>query len=152
LTEKKLEFTRRFDVLGNLGLFVWMLLAFFSVLFYNLIYGWLFLIFEAVLVYGVVRRFGCRSCDKCKECTMGFGRLAGIFFGRGFVKKASVGKSAGIVAFVYFLLLPLPVALLVLSMVQVFSVLKVIVLVCLLAIGGYSLSTWSTRSTINNQI
>jgi hypothetical protein len=81
---------------------------------------------------------------------MGFGRLSGVFFGRGFVKKESVGKRIGLIAFVYFLLLPLPVAFLVWSMLQGFSVLKALVLVCLLAIGAYSLTTWSTRSTVNN--
>jgi L-lactate permease len=76
--------------------------------------------------------------------------LAGAFFGKGFVKKESVGNRIGLIAFVYFLLLPLPAALLVLSMRQGFSVLKVLVLVCLLATGAYSLITWYMRSTVND--
>jgi hypothetical protein len=155
LTEEKLEFTRRFDILGNIGLFAWVLLAFFGVLFYSLIYGWFYLIFEAAVIYGVLRRIGCSSllhsnCYKCKTCTGGFGRLAGAFFGRGFIRKESVGNRIGLVAFVYFLLLPLPVALLVLSIPQGFSALKALVLVCLLAIGAYSLTTWSKRSTVSH--
>jgi hypothetical protein len=148
LTEEKLEFTRQFNILGNLGLLAWVFLAFFDVLFYNIIYGWLYLIVEAAVIYGILRRLGCRNCSKCKVCTIGFGRLAGAFFGRGFIKKESVGNRIGVIAFVYFLLLPLPVALLVLSMPQAFSVLKVLVLVCLLAISAYSLTTWYTRSTV----
>ena len=150
MTEEKLEFTRQFIILGNLGLLVCMFLAFFGVLFYSLIYGWFYLIVEAAVIYGILRRLGCRSCDKCKVCTIGFGRLAGTFFGKGFIKKESVGNRIGLTAFVYFLLLPLPAALLVLSISQTFSVLKVLLLVCLLAIGAYSLTTWYTRSTVNN--
>jgi hypothetical protein len=150
LTEAKLEFTRQFNILGNLGLLVWMLLAFFGVLFYSQIYGWLYLIVEGVVIYGILRRLGCRNCNMCKGCTIGFGRLAGAFFGKGFVKKESVGRRIGLIAFVYFLLLPLPAALLVLSMLQGFSVLKVLVLVCLLVIGAYSLTTWHRRSTVND--
>jgi len=151
LTEEKLEFTRQFNILGNLGLLAWVFLAFFGVLFYSMIYSWLYLIVEAAVIYGILRRLGCRNCYKCKVCTIGFGRLAGAFFGKGFVKKESVGKRIGLIAFVYFLLLPLPAALLVVSM-QTFSVLKVLVLVCLLAMGAYSLTTWYTRSTVNNQM
>ena len=150
MTEEKLEFTRQLNILGNLGLFAWMFLAFFGVLSYSLIYGWLYLIVEAAVIYGILRRLGCRNCYKCKVCTIGFGRLAGAFFGKGFVKKESVGNRIGLIAFVYFLLLPLPAALLVLSMRQGFSVLKVLVLVCLLATGAYSLITWYMRSTVND--
>ena len=150
MAEEKLEFSRQFSILGNLGLLAWVLLAFFGVLFYSLIYGWFYLIVEAAVIYGILRRLGCRSCDKCKVCTIGFGRLAGEFFGKGFVKKESVGNRIGLIAFVYFLLLPLPAALLILSIPQGFAFLKVLVLVCLLAIGAYSLTTWYIRSTVNN--
>ena len=150
MTEAKLEFTRLFNILGNLGLLIWMLFAFIGVLFYSQIYGWLYLIVEAGVIYGILRRLGCRNCSKCKVCTMGFGRLAGVFFGKGIIKKESTGRRIGLIAFVYFLLLPLPAAILVLSMLQDFSVLKALVLVCLLAIGAYSLTTWYTRSTVNN--
>ena len=150
LTEEKLEFTRQLNILGNLGLLVWMFLAFFGVLFYNQIYGWLYLIVEAAVIYGILRRLGCRSCYRCKVCTIGFGRLAGAFFGKGFVKKESVGNRTGLIVFVYFLLLPLPAAFLILSTLHAFSIVKVIVLVCLLAIGFYSLTTWYTRSTVKD--
>ena len=150
MTEEKLELTRQLNILGNLGLLAWMFLAFFCVLLYSQIYGWLYLIVEAAVVYGILRRLGCRNCYRCKVCTIGFGRLAGAFFGKGFIKKESVGNRIGLIAFVYFLSLPLPAALLVLSMTQAFSVLKVLVLVCLLAIVAYSLTTWYTRSTVND--
>lgn len=151
MTEEKLDSTRRLLVWGNLGLLAWVFLAFFSLLFYNQLYGWLYLLAEAFIVYAVLRRLGCSSCYKCKACTSGFGRLAGAFFGKGYVKKESVGNRIGLVAFVYFLLLPLPAALLSISLLSSFSYVKVLVLVCLLAVAAYSLTTLSNRSTTNKK-
>ncbi len=147
MTEEKLDFTRRLLVWGNLGLLAWIFLAFFSVLFYNFLYGWLYLVLLAFIVYAVLRRLGCSSCYKCKACTSGFGRLSGAFFGKGFVKKESVGNRIGLVAFVYLLLLPIPVALLSISIAGMFSLVKVLVLVCLLAVAIYSFTTWFNSST-----
>lgn len=112
MTEEKLVFTRVLLVGGNILLLTWFFLAFFSVLFYNFLYGWLYLVFLAFIVYAVLRRIGCSTCYKCTTCTSGFGRLEGAFFGRNFVKKESVGNRFVVVAFVYVLLLPLPVVLL----------------------------------------
>ena len=150
MTEEKLEFTRSLVVLGNLGLLAWVFLAFFGVLFYNQIYGWAYLIFEVIIIYVILRRIGCTSCYTCKTCTSGFGRLAGAFFGRGYVKKESVGNRLGFIAFVYFLLLPLPAAILLLSIDAAFSFLKILVLICLLAISAYGFSTWYRRTTVRS--
>ena len=149
MTEEKLGFTRSLLVLGNLGLLAWIFLAFFGILLYNQIYGWAYLLLEVVVIYFILRRLGCSSCYKCKTCTSGFGRLAGAFFGKGYVKKESVERRWGLIAFVYFLLLPLPVASILFSLSGSFSFLNVLVLVCLLAIGAYSLTTWYNSSTVN---
>lgn len=124
-------------------------LAFLSVLFYNFIYGWLYLVLLAFVVYAVLRRLGCGNCYKCKACTSGFGRLAGVFFGKGFVKKDSLGNRLVLAAAaaVYVLLLPLPAGLLAVSLFSAFSIVKVLVLVCLLAVAVYSLTTWYSYST-----
>ena len=148
MAEEKLEFTRKLLVLGNLALLAWVFLVFISVLLYTWLYSWLYLILSAFMVYAVLRRIGCGSCYQCKTCTSGFGRLAGVFFGRGFVKKASVGNRIGVIAFIYFLLLPLPATLLSISLVNAFSFVKVLVLVCLLAVSVYSLTTWYNSSTV----
>ena len=151
MTEEKLMFSRSLLVFGNLGLLAWVFLAFFGVLFYNQIYGWAYLLLEAIIIYAALRRLGCRNCDECKICTSGFGRLAGAFFGKGYVKKKSVGKRWGLIFFIYFLLFPLPAGILVFSLVQAFSFLKVLGLICLLAVFVYSLTTWYTRSTVNQK-
>jgi len=147
LGEDKLVFSRRFLILGNLGLLAWIFLASICALFYNQLYGWGYLISLIFTVYAILRRLGCSSCYMCKVCTSGFGRLAGDFFGRGFVKKKSVGNRLGLVVIMYVLLLPVPVALLLLSRDR-FSYVEVFVLVTLLAISAYSLATWFNRTVV----
>jgi len=148
LTEEKLVVTRKLLILGNLALLGWLFLAFFGVLSYTLLYSFLFLLIEFVLIYAILRRLGCGNCYQCKTCTSGFGRLAGVFFGSGFVKKASVGNRKAFIGSIYFLLLPLPVAMGVLSMSRSFSFLTVLDIVLVLMVGTYSLNTWYTRSTV----
>lgn len=107
---------------ANLALLAWILLAALSVGFYNQLYGWLYLAFLAFMVYVILRRLGCSSCYNCKSCTSGFGRLAGIFFGRAAIKKGSVGNRIGLVVFLYAVLLPVPAVLGVFSVLAAFFV------------------------------
>lgn len=147
MSEEKLEFTPKLLIFGNLAVLVWVVLSFLSVWFFNSIYSWLYLAFLAFIIYAVLRRLGCSSCYKCKTCTSGFGRLADDFFGRGFTKRESVGNRLGLVAFVYFLLFPLPAAFLCIKILGgVFSVFEAVVLACLFALAIYSLTTWFKRS------
>jgi hypothetical protein len=151
LTEEKVEFTRALVVFGNLGLLSWVFLAFFGIFFYNQVYGWLYLVVEVAVIYLILRRLGCNSCYKCKTCTSGFGRLAGAFFGKGYLKKESIGNRLGVVIFVYFLLLPIPAAVLFFLLSEALSFSTVLVLACLLSIAIYSLSTWYNSSTVNRK-
>lgn len=142
MTEKKLKFTRQPLILGNLTLLGWLTLAFLSIFLLNQIISYLYLLLSAFIIYAILRRLGCSSCYMCKTCTSGFGRLAGVFFGKGFIKKESVGNRKGIIAFIYFLLFPLPTAVLASVLWSNFSYIGLTVLACLLAVAIYSLTTW----------
>jgi hypothetical protein len=50
------------------------------------------------------------------------------------------------IVFTYFFLAPLPALLLSLSLVEAFTLLKVVVLICLLAISACSVSTWLLKA------
>lgn len=142
MSEEKLEFTKPLLIGGNLALVAWVFLASFGIWFYNQTYSWLMFFFTAAGVYLILRRLGCSSCYYCKSCTSGYGRLAGVFFGTGYTKKGSVGNRKTLTAFIYFLLSFLPLTLLGLSTIQAFTLLKSVVLFCLLAVTLYSVSTW----------
>ncbi len=142
---------RRFLVLGNLALIAWIFLAFLGVWLYNELYGWLLLFSLAALVYLALRRLGCSSCYYCKSCTSGFGRLTGSFFGSGFTKKSSVGNRIGFIAFIFFLLGPLPAVTLIFSLTRNFSAPALADLICVLALSIYSTSTWVRKKQTSRQ-
>ena len=144
--DEKLRFSRNLLVFGNLALLGWTLLAFFAMWTYNQVYGYVLLLFTAGSIYLILRRLGCSSCYYCVSCTSGFGRLAGAFFGRGYIKKGSVGNRKGFIGFIYLLLTPIPVAVLVLSLLEAFSVVNVLALVGILAVSVYSFATWTGKT------
>jgi len=145
MSETKLEFSRRLLIGGNLLVLAWTFLAFLAVWFYNEWAGWLLLLFDAFMVYGILRRLGCSSCYACKTCTSGFGRIAGAFYGTEATKTGSVGNRKGLLVFIYVLLFPLPAGLLGASLMQEFTVAKVLVLALLCIVSAYSLATWAKQ-------
>ena len=124
-------------VLGNLAVTAWILLSALACWFLNALLGWVFLVFAFVMVFAILRRMGCSSCYYCKSCTSGFGKLADLFFGSGYM--AGVGSSLMLkIIFVYGLLGIVPIGLLAVSLIQEFAVTKIAVLAVLLLLLFYS--------------
>ena len=131
------EYSKSLLILGNLGIALWIVISAVACWFFNPILGWLFLVSAFVLVFAILRRLGCSSCYYCKSCTMGFGKLSDLFFGRGYM--AGVKSSTGLkVVFVYGLLGLIPIGFLAVSIMQAFSAPKIAVLVFLLLLLIYS--------------
>src|SRR4030042_4874408 len=102
------EYSKSLLILGNLGIALWTVIGAIACWFFTPLLGWLFLVSAFVLVFAVLRRFGCSSCYYCKSCTSGFGKLADLFFGSGYM--AGVKSSVGLKAFFvygFFGLVPL---------------------------------------------
>ena len=131
------EYSKSLLILGNLGIALWIVISAIACWFFNPLLGWFFLIFAFVLVFAVLRRLGCSSCYYCKSCTMGFGKLADLFFGSG--RMAGVNSSVGLkIVFVYGLLGIVPIVFLAFSILQGFAVTKIAVLAFLLLLLLYS--------------
>ena len=139
-------YSRSLLVLGNLALAFWIILGAIAFWFYTIVAFWLFLVFALFIDYVVLRRFGCNTCAYCKSCTMGFGRLAGWFFGKRTVKDTNNKSALTVVALIYLLLGPIATMLLFFSITQGFATSKIVVLLCLLAISLYSGMTWRKNS------
>ena len=146
-----MEYSRNFILGGNAVLSLWVFLAALAVWLYDQVFGYLFAIFVVASIYIVLRRTGCNSCAYCKACTLGFGKLAGVFFGTGNTKRISVGTRTAMVTFTYFFMAPLPIALLSLSLTQESTILKIAVLICLLTISCASALSWFSKSTKNSK-
>jgi hypothetical protein len=138
-----MEFPKKFTVLGNLSVVFWIVLGSVGLWLYSPVYGWLFLVVALIATFGVLKFIGClRPCYHCKKCTMGFGRISALFFGKRSLKdfKETYGMAPAI--FFYALIGPFPAALLLISTVEAFTVLKITLLLCLLTISIYSGLTW----------
>jgi len=146
-----MEYPRSLLVLGNLALAFWIILGAIAFWFYTIVAFWLFLVFMLFIVYVVLRRLGCNTCAYCKSCTMGFGRLAGWFFGKRADKDTNNKSALAMVALVYLLLGPIATMLLSFSITQGFATSKIVVLLCLLAISLYSGITWLKNSRSASQ-
>jgi len=70
------------------------------------------------------------------------GRLAALYFGKRSLKDYKYNYHLPVALFFYAFLGPFPVAILLVSTIQAFTVLKAAVLVILLALCVYSASTW----------
>jgi hypothetical protein len=138
----KFEYSRFLLVFGNVAVLLWAIVATLAFWFDYAAVAWAFLILAFVMVYLLLRRSGCNTCAYCKTCTMGFGRLSAWFFGKRELKDLNNKSALVLVALVYCLLAPIPIAFLTFSVTLAFAVSKVAVLLCLLAFSVYSALTW----------
>ncbi len=138
-----IEFPKTFTIIGNLALSLWIALDTLGIMLFNLSAGVVFLLAALIAVYGVLKFLGClRPCNQCKKCTFGLGRLSALYFGKRSLKDYKYTYRFGTAIFFYALIGPFPAAILLVSTVQAFTVLKAVVLVCLLVISMYSGLTW----------
>ena len=72
------------------------------------------------------------------------GRLAALYFGKRSLKDYKYNYHLPTAIFFYILLGPFPAAILLISTLQSFTILKAAVLIVLLALSVYSASTWRT--------
>ena len=131
------EYSKALLTVGNLTIALWIVLSAIACWFFNPLLGWFFLVSAFVMVFVILRRLGCNSCYYCKSCTMGFGKLADLFFGSGHM--AGVNSSVRLkIVFVYGLLGLVPLIFLAVSIMQEFAIVKIGVLAFLLFLLLYS--------------
>jgi hypothetical protein len=132
-------------ILGNLAVILWIVLDSLAFWLYDHLAGWLFLVAALIVIYGVLKILGCfRPCYHCKKCTFGLGRISALFFGKRSLKDPKESYKMASAVFFFALLGPFPVVFLFLSTIESFSVLKIVVFLCLLTVSLYSGLTWRT--------
>jgi hypothetical protein len=94
--------------------------------------------FSVFSVLIVMRRQMCDSCYYCASCTKGFAKLSKLFLGGSSIPGISKGATWGMTVFFYLLLSIIPGIVLVSSIFQEFSLLKLSLLIGLLLISIYN--------------
>lgn len=126
-------------ILDNLVMLLWMALGTIACRFVSPLAGWLYLVFAIGMVYVVLRKLVCTNCYYYdKWCAIGWGKLAARFFKPGKIEDFNTCAGIKIAPATYGALTFIPLVLLVISLVQQFSLLKIAVLILLLLISFYS--------------
>lgn len=101
--------------------------------------AWAYLIFGILMVYVILRKLVCTKCYYYgKWCHSGWGKLSTLFFKKGNMENFSKGVVKILPPLTYGLLLVVPLVSIIISMIQFFSITKLIVLILLLSVSSYS--------------
>jgi hypothetical protein len=136
--DEKMKASKSLLFFGSLMIATWIALGSAAVWVVNTVFGWLFLGFSAFTILIVMRRQMCGSCYYCASCTKGFAKLSKLFLGGGSIPGISKGSMLGMTVFLYLLLSIIPGLLLVSSIFQEFSLLKLVLLICLLSLSTHN--------------
>lgn len=139
-------FPKKLVSYGNLALFIWIILDAAAFLMYDITYGIVFLLAALIAIYGVLRLIGClRPCYNCIKCTHGMGRLAALYFGKRILKDYKYSYKLPTAIFFTLFVGAFPAVFALYSLIQSFTVIKVVVFVVLLAFTVFSGLTWRTK-------
>ena len=145
-------FPKKLVLLGNLALFVWIVLDAVAFLLFDLTVGIVFLVATLILIYGLLHILGClRPCYNCIKCTHGMGRLAALYFGKRIFKDYKYSYKLPTAIFFTLYIGAFPATFALYSATTNFSVVKAAVFMVLLAFTIYSGLTWRTKKRSNPQ-
>ncbi len=143
-------FPKNLVILGNLALFLWIILDTVAFLLFDITDGIVFLVAALIAIYGVLHFIGClRPCYNCIKCTRGMGRLAALYFGKRIFKDYKYSYKLPTAIFFTLYIGVFPAAFALYSAIVDFTVVKAAVFVVLLAITIYSSLTWRTKKRSN---
>ncbi|HSV49909.1 MAG TPA: hypothetical protein VLH35_06290 [Candidatus Acidoferrales bacterium] len=124
-------------LLGNLLIVIWIILGSISFTVFYPLAAIPFIAIAAFLVFYKLGKKGCVTCYYCKNCTIGMGKLPYLFFGCNKTANVNV-KAFKLFPWTFLLLSAVPVALIIVSLLQEVTVFKVGLLVSVLVFSIYS--------------
>jgi hypothetical protein len=139
-------FPKKLVLLGNLALFVWIVLDAVAFLLFDLTVGIVFFVVTLILIYCLLNILGClRPCYNCIKCTHGMGRLSALYFGRRIFKDYKYNYKMPTAIFFTLYIGGIPAAFALYSAIIDFTAIKAAVFVALLVFTIYSALTWRPR-------
>src|SRR4030042_2414480 len=133
------KFPKSQIVLGNLLMLLWISLGTAACWFLYPIAAWIYLTIALLMVFIVLRWVVFRNCYYYgKWCPIGWGKLSALLFKQGSIEKFSKSPGVKLAPITYGMLSLIPLILVITAMVKDFTVPKLVVLILLLLISGYS--------------
>ena len=133
------EYPKASIILGNLVMMLWIALGTIACWFLYPLAAWIYLAAAIIMVGVVLRKLVCTNCYYYdKWCSMGWGKLSALFFKEGDMENFGTSIGIKLAPLTYGLLSLIPLIFIVISIVQGFTVSKIIVLALLLLVSFYS--------------
>ena len=133
------EHSKATIVLGNLIMILWIALGTIACWFLYPLVAWIYLAFAIIMVGIILRKLVCTNCYYYdKWCHMGWGKLSALFFKKGNIDEFNSGVGLKLAPLTYGLLALIPIIAIVISIVQEFTVSRIVVLLLLLSASFYS--------------
>ncbi len=128
-------------ILNNLLMILWIVMGTLACWFFNPSVALVFLAFAVIMVYVVLRKLVCTDCYYYgKWCPIGWGKLSATLFKKGNIEDFATGIGLKLAPLTYGLLAIVPLVLIVISIIQAFSIAKIVVAILLLSVSFYSAS------------
>ncbi|XHH09102.1 MAG: hypothetical protein ACFCUE_00335 [Candidatus Bathyarchaeia archaeon] len=124
-------------ILGNLTIVLWIALGALCCALFIPLTAILFFAATAFLIFFEIGKHGCVSCFLCKTCTIGMGKLPELFFSKKPVVNVN-RRALQLFPLAYLLLSVLPLVLVTVSLLEVVTVYRVVLLVGVLAFSVYT--------------
>ncbi len=126
-------------ILGNLVMVLWFILGAAACWFFSPLLGAIYFIVAVLLVYVLLRKVVCPNCYYYdKWCGLGWGKLSAKMFKKGTIDDFPKSIGLRLAPAVYGVLMIVPMIILVVSLIQGFSLYKILVMALLLLISFYS--------------
>lgn len=133
------EFPKSQIIRGNFMMLLWIALGTSACWFLYPIAAWIFLPVALIMVFVVLRRLVCTNCYYYgKWCPIGWGKLAALLFKQGSIEKFSKSPGVKLAPLTYGLLSLIPLVLIIIALVKYFTGPKLVALILLLLVSGYS--------------
>ncbi|MBU4313562.1 MAG: hypothetical protein KJ821_02025, partial [Actinobacteria bacterium] len=113
-------------ILGNVLMLLWIVLGTLGCWLFHPVVAWIYLVFTIVMVFIVLRKLVCTDCYYYdKWCCMGWGKLSALFFKKGRIENFPNSLGLKLAPFTYGLLSLIPLILIIISLVQKFTLFKI---------------------------
>jgi hypothetical protein len=124
--------------IGNLFMILWIALGAVACWFLYPFVAWIYLV-AIIMVFVVLCKVVCTNCYYYdKWCCMGWGKLSALFFKKASIEKFNTSIGLKLAPLTYGLLTLIPLIFVVVSIIQGFTISKIVVLILLLLISFYS--------------
>jgi len=126
-------------VFTNILMVFWIGLGTIACGFFNNLLGWIYLFCALLVIFVVLRKTVCTHCYYYgKWCSAGWGKLSALLFTKGDIEQFASCLSVKLAPVTYGLLLLIPLTFGIISLIQKFTLPKIIVLVLLVLTAFYS--------------